>query len=136
MKPYVYTYVDNDVENNQYFYRLKQIDKDGSYKYSIICSTSGNGPQIFILSQNFPNPFNSSTTIEYKVPKNCNVNIQIYNLVGQKIKTLVNTQKEKGEYKIYWDGTDDLGENISTGVYFYKINSGAFHNVKKLLLIR
>ncbi len=96
-------------------------------------------PEYFKLSQNYPNPFNSTTVINYKIPKSINnslLQIQIYNTVGQKIKSLVNEQKQPGNYHVLWDGTNDKGEPVSSGIYFYRMDvKNRFRDVKKLILL-
>ena len=88
------------------------------------------------LGNNYPNPFNPSTTIEYAVPQSGNVTIDIYNLVGQRIKTLVDDAFSAGRYKTVWDGKDNAGVNVSSGIYFYSISSGNVSIVKKMVLIK
>ncbi|KPK92937.1 hypothetical protein AMJ80_06240 [bacterium SM23_31] len=95
-------------------------------------------PVSFALSQNYPNPFNPFTTIEYRIPNDdVNVNISIYNSIGQLVKTLVNETKNAGKYEVVWDGTDSSGLRVSTGVYIYRMRAGdTFKQTKKLLLIK
>ena len=90
------------------------------------------------MSQNYPNPFNPSTTIQYQIPdNNVNVNISIYNSIGQLIKTLVNETQNAGNYKVMWDGTNNSGSQVSSGVYIYLMRCGdKFTQAKKLLLIK
>jgi len=88
------------------------------------------------LSQNYPNPFNPSTTIRYSVPRKSMVTIEIFNILGEKITTLVNESKPAGEYRIAWDGSDINGVKVATGIYFYRLRSGDFVEMKKMLLIK
>ncbi|MBU1682895.1 T9SS type A sorting domain-containing protein [Patescibacteria group bacterium] len=88
-------------------------------------------PKEFCLYQNYPNPFNPTTTIKYELPKTSHVILSIYNLNGQIIEGLVNKMQEPGFYSINWDA-----RNISTGVYFYRIQADGFQQVKKMLLIK
>ncbi|MCD4664561.1 MAG: gliding motility-associated C-terminal domain-containing protein [Bacteroidales bacterium] len=94
-------------------------------------------PENLLLQQNFPNPFNLSTTIKYSVAEPCNVQIKIYNRIGQKVYKLVNEHKPSGEYNINWDGKDDKGTKLAGGVYYYKLqldnNTVA---TKEMVLIR
>ncbi len=89
----------------------------------------------FKLYQNYPNPFNSSTFIRYDVLKAGFGEIKIYNIFGQKIRTLVRRQVSKGYYETMWDGKDDEGEIVASGVYFYQLNINNFKSIKKLLMI-
>ncbi len=93
-------------------------------------------PQEFELSQNFPNPFNPATTINYIINQNENVSIIIYNSKGQKIRTLVNSLEAAGKKSIVWDGTDDAGNKVSTGTYFYRLQTGTKVGSKKMLLLK
>tara|TARA_Y100001956_G_scaffold52822_1_gene51480 strand:+ start:136 stop:2310 length:2175 start_codon:yes stop_codon:yes gene_type:complete len=93
-------------------------------------------PSSFALHQNYPNPFNPVTTIRYDVPDNGLVRIIIYDLMGRKIKTLVDGVSTPGRYSITWDGTDDFGKPVSSGMYFYRMKSIDFQSVKKLMLLK
>ncbi|MBU1680310.1 MAG: T9SS type A sorting domain-containing protein [Bacteroidetes bacterium] len=93
-------------------------------------------PVEFDLLQNYPNPFNPQTTIRYNVAKRSVVIIQIYNLPSQKIATLVNEAKETGRYSVIWNGTNDYGLSVASGVYLYRFYAGDFVDTKKLMLIR
>jgi len=93
-------------------------------------------PDEFALFQNYPNPFNPVTTIEYAIPEAVNVNIVIYDIMGRQVKTLLNELQEPGYRSIKWSSTNDAGELVATGVYFYMISAGQHHSVKKMLLIK
>ena len=93
-------------------------------------------PSVFSLHQNYPNPFNPVTTIRYDVPDNSLVKIIIYDLTGRNIRTLVNEVSNPGRYSISWNGTDDFGKPVSSGMYFYRMNSTDFQSVKKLMLLK
>ncbi|RQW08824.1 T9SS C-terminal target domain-containing protein, partial [candidate division KSB1 bacterium] len=90
-------------------------------------------PQEFALAQNYPNPFNPTTTINYSVPSG-QVKLDVYNAMGQKIKTLVDKTMAAGSYEAEWDATDFSGNLVSGGVYFYKLHSDAGVQVKKMVL--
>ncbi len=90
----------------------------------------------YMLSQNYPNPFNPFTKIDYEVPKIGKVSIKVYNIRGQYVKTLINEQKEPGSYYTYWDGTDNLNRKVSSGVYFYQLDSSSSTKTKKMILIK
>lgn len=90
-----------------------------------------------ILYQNYPNPFNPTTTISFSIPEDSKVGVSIYNIKGQKVKTLVNDELEKGLHKIIWDSKDNNGKSVSSGVYFYKLNvNGKDKAVRKCLLLK
>lgn len=92
--------------------------------------------QSFTLNQNYPNPFNSETVIRYHLPKGDKVTLKIYNLLGQEIRTLVNDQKQAGYFEIQWDGKDEFGTEVPSGVYIYRIKIGSFIDTKKMFLLR
>ena len=88
-------------------------------------------PTTFELSQNYPNPFNPSTVIKYQVPQNTFVNINVYDILGNQIKTLVREEKAAGSYELKFDAS-----NMPSGVYFYSIQAGAFSQTKKMILMK
>jgi flagellar hook assembly protein FlgD len=90
----------------------------------------------FVVSQNYPNPFNPTTTISYQLPVSAEVELTIYNLLGQQIRKLVNTKQVAGSYQIEWNGRDDNGREVASGIYVYRIESAGFIQSKKMLLIR
>jgi hypothetical protein len=92
-------------------------------------------PEVF-LHQNYPNPFNPTTTINYSLKENSKVSLKIYNIKGQKIKTLVNDVLPAGEYSAIWNGRDSNGNQVSSGIYFYKLKAGDFQKVKKMILLK
>ncbi|MFC2084234.1 M20/M25/M40 family metallo-hydrolase [Bacteroidota bacterium] len=93
-------------------------------------------PETFDLFQNYPNPFNPSTTIEFQIPKENNVSLKIYNIIGEEIRTLLNEYKKPGYYRVNWNGYDNKGKEVSTGIYFYKLNAGSFSKSQKMILLR
>jgi uncharacterized protein (TIGR02145 family) len=93
-------------------------------------------PDAFKLIQNYPNPFNPSTSIEYSVPTRTHVTVEIFNLLGQHVRTLVDGMKSPGTYKIDWDGTDGAGRSVSTGVYMYRLKAGDCSGTKKMMLLK
>jgi len=90
----------------------------------------------FNLLQNYPNPFNTSTVISYRLKYDCHVELSIYNILGQKLKNLENGIRPKGFHSITWDGKDNNGKEVTTGIYFYQFRAGNFTESKKLLLIK
>lgn len=93
-------------------------------------------PTVYGLSQNFPNPFNPSTTITYSIPKTSHVELAIYNMAGQKIRTLVNTSQAASFYRVVWNGKNDFGQTVASGLYFYRLNAGNYSKVVKMNLIK
>ncbi|MCB0285503.1 MAG: carboxypeptidase-like regulatory domain-containing protein [Calditrichaeota bacterium] len=94
-------------------------------------------PEIFALEQNYPNPFNPETTIRFSVPERATVLLQIYNTLGQKVRTLANARYSAGIYDVRWDGRDDSGNSVTSGIYFYRIEAGAnFSTVRKMILMK
>jgi hypothetical protein len=99
-------------------------------------------PKEFGLRQNYPNPFNPATVIEYALPKVSEVKIQIYNILGQKVRDLVDERQEPGYKTIPWDGTDDSGKEVSSGIYFYRMvartnqESEEFVQRRKMILLK
>ncbi len=93
-------------------------------------------PQISALYSNYPNPFNPITLIGYKLSNTGNVQLTIYNLLGEQIKTLVNERQSAGIYQVQWDGRDNKGEPVSNGVYLYRLKAGSFIQMRKMVLSR
>ncbi len=93
-------------------------------------------PQQIRLFQNYPNPFNPTTTITYELPRTCEVNVTIYNTLGQKIRTLVRKQQTAGRYEVMWDGRDESGQEVASGVYIYQLRAGEFVQTRKMILMR
>ncbi len=89
-----------------------------------------------MLSQNYPNPFNPVTEIKYTLPKDCPVELVIYNALGQKVKTLVNQFQNAGYQMVQWNSRDDRDNEVVSGIYFYRIKAGDFVQAKKMVLIK
>ncbi len=126
-----YSYTDNDVEIGTYTYRLKQIDLDGQYNYSNEIEVEVNSPKSFVLEQNYPNPFNPSTIIRYSVPKDGMITLSVFNLLGEKVATLVNGMVKAGSYEVSFDASA-----LAAGIYLYKLESADFSNTRKMMLIK
>jgi hypothetical protein len=94
-------------------------------------------PTEFGLSQNYPNPFNPSTVIRFDLPKEAPVTLEIYNILGVKVRTLMSGEAASaGRYTAVWDGRDESGATVTTGVYLYRIIAGDFHASKKMMLLK
>jgi len=96
----------------------------------------GTLPTSYALQQNVPNPFNPETQIDFAIPKSGHVRLDIYNTLGQKVKTLVDEQLAVGNKRVSWDGHDDRGKAVASGVYFYKLSVNDFTATKKMLLLK
>ena len=99
-------------------------------------NNSRNVPESFQLMQNYPNPFNPSTTIQFQIPVSATVEINIYNTLSQKVRTLVNGRYDAGIYSINWDGFDDTGRQAASGIYVYIMKSADYMNIKKFILLK
>jgi hypothetical protein len=95
-----------------------------------------NTPSRFEVSQNYPNPFNAMTLIKYSLPQDCQVEIGLYNILGQKVRTLVNEYQTSGYRRIAWDGKDDRGQDVGSGIYFYQMKAEDFSCTRKLLFLK
>lgn len=93
-------------------------------------------PREHWLSQNYPNPFNPVTTIEYSLPVRSQVSIDIFNLLGRRVRSLVDREDPVGSYRVEWDGTDDYGRGVATGVYLYRLRAGDWVESRKMLLLK
>ncbi len=94
-------------------------------------------PLITIIGKNYPNPFNPETTIAFSIANNAQqAKLEVFNIKGQKVKTLVNKKLEVGRYNVVWNGTDNSGRKVASGVYFYKFDANDYHKINKMLLIK
>lgn len=126
-----YSYIDNPFEKGSYSYRLKQIDLDGAFKYSDIVSVDLGSITKFALKQNYPNPFNPTTEISFDVPKESRVKLSVYNALGQKVADLLNEKLSAGTHRVRFDGS-----KLTSGIYFYKMQSAGFTSIKKMILMK
>ncbi len=129
--PKDYSFVDASNHGGKVSYRLKQIDVDGSFNYSMVVELNTSLVKEFMLEQNYPNPFNPTTVISYSIPTDSHVSIKVYDVLGNLISTLVNKNQTTGIYKVDFDANE-----LNNGVYFYKIQAGNFTSVKKMLLLK
>ncbi len=133
-----YSYMDNAIsENETYYYRLKQVDYDGTFAYSKVVKVESTSlPTDFTLNQNYPNPFNPSTVISYSMPVDGAVKLVVTNVLGQEVKELVNGQQTAGSYKINFNA-----QGLTSGIYFYNLNvksatGEVFNQVKKMMFVK
>ena len=135
-KPMSYSFTDENVNPGSYEYRLKQIDFDGSFTYSDIVEVEVEAPTEFSLEQNYPNPFNPTTSIQYAISNKQYVTLKVYDILGNEIASLVNEEKPAGSYEVEFNIHSDEGQNLVSGVYFYKLQAGNFIQTKKMVLIK
>jgi photosystem II stability/assembly factor-like uncharacterized protein len=126
-----YTYTDQNVTPGKYYYRLKQVDFDGTFEYSNIVEAEVVGPVDFSLNQNYPNPFNPSTVISFSIPVSDYVTIKIYDMLGNEVGVIVNEELPAGTHKAEFEI-----EGLSSGTYFYRMQAGSFVQSKKMTLIK
>ena len=93
-------------------------------------------PREFSLGQNYPNPFNPSTSITYDIPASANVSLSIYDMLGRNVITLVNEQQSAGSYVVEWNGENSSGIQVTSGIYFYRLEAGQAATTKKMLLLK
>ncbi|MCZ7614345.1 MAG: T9SS type A sorting domain-containing protein [Ignavibacteriaceae bacterium] len=124
-------------------YRLKQIDFDGTSRYSEIVEVEIYSPAEFSLEQNYPNPFNPSTKIKFTIPsviaseakQSQLVTLKIYDILGNEVATLVNEEKPAGTYEVEFN-TSSIKHQPSSGIYFYKLQVGSYTQIRKMTLLK
>ena len=116
--------------------RIYLIYGDHSWVEAKIAELTNMIPKRFVLNENYPNPFNPITTIKYEIPKNGNVRLVIYNIIGQEVITLVNSEQWAGKYNVRWNGTNQYGSQVATGTYFYVLKTNNNQSIKKMLLLK
>ncbi len=142
-----YSFTDTEVyQNTVYYYWLQSMDLDGATQFfgplTVTVGTSPENPELpYIplvtkLMDAYPNPFNPSTNLRFEIKDAGKVSIDIYNTRGQKIRTLENDYAKAGYYQMVWDGKDANGISVGSGVYFYRMNTGKFSDIKKMLLTK
>jgi hypothetical protein len=118
---------EGSMDDNMYLVALQSLGAENQWSHM---------PGYFTLNQNYPNPFNPITNIRYAVHKPGLVTLAVYNVLGQRVRVLVNQELVPGEYSEQWDATDDRGLAVSTGIYFYRIQMGDFAKTKRMMLVR
>jgi len=103
---------------------------------SLDTDNSINLPKAFALKQNYPNPFNPSTEIVFDLEKSSTINLTVFNVLGQKVKVLANGVQQAGTHSLSWDGRDEMGATVSTGLYFYTLTDGNSSVTKKMALMK
>ncbi|MGH7449725.1 MAG: Ig-like domain-containing protein, partial [bacterium] len=132
-----YEFVDDHVEaGGKYYYKLESVDLTGRGQLHGPVMVEMSAPQSFELNQNYPNPFNPSTNIRFELPKAALVTLSVYNSLGQEVRRLVNGQKPAGYHIIVWNGRDQQGKSVPSGIYHYRIQAGDFVATKKMVLAK
>ncbi len=126
-----YSFTDENPAPGVYKYKLKQIDFNGSFSYSDEIETEVTSLKDFKLYQNYPNPFNPVTTIRYSVPERSFVQLKVYDALGLEVMTLVNAEKPAGSYRLEFNAS-----NLPSGIYFYRLQAGAFSAARKMTLLK
>lgn len=93
-------------------------------------------PMVFQVCQNFPNPFNSNTVVEFDLPEESGVHAMVYNILGSRIRTLENDIKRAGSHELVWDGRNDKGDTVSSGVYFLVLLADSHYSIKKMMYLK
>lgn len=126
----------SNINPNNFFGKPIHVQEDGSVLTPIVENGKRrNVPLKFTVFQNYPNPFNPTTKIDYVIPQASKVVIKIYNCLGQHVRTLLNERKSKGRHSVVWDGYDDYGNKVTSGLYFYRVYWNNKVETKKMLLI-
>jgi hypothetical protein len=137
-EPQTYSFVDENLSADKYQYRLKQIDFDGTFEYSNVVEAVILPPAKFSLEQNFPNPFNPTTTIKYSIPEvathrdaSLSTTLKVFDVLGNEVATLVNEYKPAGKFEVEFNAT-----TLASGIYYYQIKTGEFVQSKKMILLK
>jgi len=134
--PKQYNFIDTDIrQSGKYYYRLKQIDNDGTFEYSDVVMVTVGVSVLFALSQNYPNPFNPETRIDYTLPEKQNVSLRVYNMLGEMVQELVNEVKPAGTYTVTFDGSS-AASGLPSGIYVYRIQTEGFSENKKMTFLK
>ncbi|MCG3120761.1 MAG: hypothetical protein ALAOOOJD_03601 [bacterium] len=132
-----YNFLDATAEaGGRYYYKLEALDTRGNITTHGPIVVEVKAPEKFELSQNYPNPFNPTTQIRYQLPQAVKVSLAIYNMLGQEVRKLVDAQQPAGYHTAIWDGRDNAGRPLPSGVYHYRLQAGSFTMTKKMLLAK
>ena len=134
--PNKYSFIDENLSKNKYYYRLKQIDYNGDFEFSNVVEISVGPIEEFRLYQNYPNPFNPTTRISYSLPIDCHVELTVYSINGEEVCRLVNEFQKSNTYNVNWDAVDNKGNKLPTGTYFYKLKAMNQSKFQRMTLIK
>jgi hypothetical protein len=130
-EPSNYTFEDEVNSAGKYEYKLKQIDFDGTFEYSNIVEVEVSPVFEYQLAQNYPNPFNPSTVISFTVAKRSNINLAVFNILGEQVAILINEMKDAGNYQVEFNAVD-----LPSGMYVYRFEAENFVSTKKMMLLK
>ncbi len=150
------TVLDSDIQESSfvvsgrsqgdYYYQVRAKDAENQWsgysnrEVAIVYPQTGVDnspvPAAFSLNQNYPNPFNPQTSISFTLPQKSLVELSVYNILGKRVRSLLNSESEAGEHSVLFDGNNDSGQQIAAGVYFYKLNAGDFSQTRKMLFLK
>jgi hypothetical protein len=120
--------------NRTYWYKLQEVKEDGVGRefgpYALTYRLANR------LEQNVPNPFNPTTSIKYSITEDADVRLAIYDVAGRHVRTLVEQRQRANVYRVVWDGVNDQGDRVASGVYFYKLVAGTFTSTRKMMLLK
>ncbi len=129
--PQTYEYVDQEVTAGSYYYRLKQMDRDGAIQFTQAQYVEVAAPRAYALRQNYPNPFNPTTEIVYQLKERGRVSLVVYNILGEVVGTLVDQVQEAGVHRVTFDAS-----GLPTGVFFYRLRVNGFDQVRKMAVLK
>ena len=132
-----YSYIDSQILTGlRYYYKLEDVSIHGVKTIHGPILAELSIPNSFSLEQNYPNPFNPETTVKFQLPKQVHVFIGIYNVLGQEVRTLIDKKISAGYHSIKWDGKNNDGDRVTSGIYYYRIKADTFTSLKKMLLMK
>jgi len=132
-----YSHLDGDVQAGaKYFYCIECVSVTGlTFRHDVI-EVSAPVPEAFALHQNYPNPLTFETLIRFEIPRECQVSLSVYNILGEEVRRLVKETREKGFYDVIWNGRDENDLEVGSGIYFYSITAENFHETRKIMVVR
>ncbi len=136
-----YSFVDKNVTlGTKYWYKIQEIstlpDETHEIYFGGVAVATLKAPDQFAMEQNYPNPFNPDTKIVYSLPEKSSVVLKIYNILGKEVRTLINEEKQPGIYEATWNGKDEVGRMLSSGLYFYKITADDKVEIRKMMKVQ
>ena len=132
-----YQFIDKNIQVGvRYYYKLEDVNLNGVRTEHGPISVEITPPESFELSQNYPNPFNPETKIRYQLPNSGEVVLKIFDILGREVKSLVNEKLEAGFHEVTWNGRNNSGRKVSSGVYYYQIRASEFKETKKMILMK